>query len=169
MPRSRSADSSAVTGDVEGEAGGERAILRHHEGDHGGDLVRGDEPAARDAGQHVGDMLLGHLIQNPGLGGGRGDSVDGDVVLGDFLGERLGERDDAGLGGGVGRGGRVAFLAGDRGDVGDASVILLDHSGDDGPAADELAAQIDADDAVPFLDRILGDLSVQTRDAGIVD
>ena len=109
------------------------------------------------------------LLEDARLGGHRGDGVDGDVVLGDFLGERLGQRDDAGLRGRVGGGGGVALLAGDRGDVGDAAVVARDHAGHDGAAADELAAQVDADDAVPFLDRIFGDLGVQAGDAGVVD
>jgi hypothetical protein len=88
-----------------------------------------DEAAARDLGQHVVDVLLGHLLEDPGARRGRGDAVDGDVVAGEFLAERLGERDDAGLGGRIGRGVGVALLAGDRGDVDDAAVIARLHAG----------------------------------------
>ena len=50
-------------------------------------------------------------------------------VAGQLLAERLGQRDDAGLGGAVGRGVRVAFLAGDRRDVDDAAVPLRSMAG----------------------------------------
>ena len=87
-------------------------------------------------------------------GGGR-DAVDRDVVAGQLLAERLGQRDDAGLRRAVGGGVRVAFLAGDGRDRDDAAVVLLDHRRHDRPAAVEDAVQVDLDHLLPLVDRIL--------------
>ena len=71
---------------------------------------------------------LRDLVEDRGLGGRRRDRVDGDVVAGEFLAERLRQRDHAGLRRRIVRGVRIAFLAGDRGDVDDPPVLLLRSS-----------------------------------------
>ena len=97
------------------------------------------------------------------------DGIDGDVVAGELLAERLGQRDHAGLGGRVVGGVGVAFLAGDRGDVDDAPVVLRDHAGHDRARADEGAVEVDAHHLAPFLDLGLPGLGVDAGDAGVVD
>src|SRR5260370_16644441 len=63
----------------------------------------------------------------------------------------------------------VAFLAGDRGDLNDAAVILLDHRRHDRLAADEGPVEIDAQNLVPFLEVGFPYRLVDSGDAGIVD
>src|ERR1700730_17336861 len=63
----------------------------------------------------------------------------------------------------------VAFLAGDRGDVDDAAVILLDHRRHDRLAADEGPVEIDAQNLAPFLEVGFPYRLVDPGDAGIVD
>jgi 3-oxoacyl-[acyl-carrier protein] reductase len=125
--------------------------------------------AARDLGQHVVDELLGDLIENPRAGGGRRDAVDRDVVGRELLAERLGQRDHPGLGGGIGAGGRVALLAGDRGDVDDPAVALLDHQRHDRAAAVEDRVEVDLDHLAPRVGRVLPQRMVGPGDAGIGD
>src|SRR5258706_2033574 len=64
---------------------------------------------------------------------------------------------------------RVAFLAGDRGDVDDAAVILLDHRRHDRLAADEGPVEVDAQSLAPFLEVGFPYRLVDSGDAGIVD
>src|SRR4029079_14417396 len=161
--------SGAPAGNIESESGGERVLFGNHEGDHGRDLVDLDKTAARDPRQHEIDVALGDLLENRGPGGGRSNGIDGYMVSRQFLAERLGERNDAGFRGRIGGGVRIAFLAGDRGDIGDAAVILLDHPRNQRLAAIELAGEVDADDAVPLLDRNLPGLENGAGNAGIVD
>src|SRR3984893_17968795 len=67
------------------------------------------------------------------------------------------------------RGVGVAFLAGDRGDVDDAAVILFDHRRHDRLAADEGSVEIDAQYLAPFLEVGFPYRLVDAGDAGIVD
>ena len=60
---------------------------RHQPRHHRRDLVDLDEPAARDLGQHVVDVLLADLLEDPRPRGGGRDAVDGDVVAGQLLGQ----------------------------------------------------------------------------------
>ena len=112
---------------------------------------------------------LRHLVEDRGAGRGRRDAVDRDVVARQLLAERFGQRDDAGLRGRIGHRVRIALLAGDRGDVDDAAVVLRDHQRHDGAAAIELAVEIDAHHLVPGADRILPGRHVRPGDAGVVD
>src|ERR1700730_3066602 len=64
---------------------------------------------------------------------------------------------------------RIAFLAGDGGDVDDAAVILFDHRGHDRLATDERPVEIDAQHLAPFLEVGLPHRLVDAGDAGIVD
>ena len=50
---------------------------------------------------------------------------------------------------------RIAFLAGDGGDVDDAAVVLLHHERHDGAATVEGAVEIDVDDLAPGVQRIV--------------
>lgn len=50
-----------------------------------------------------------------------------DILTGDFLSQRFREGDHSRFGGAVGGGVRIAFLACDRRQVNDSSVILLKH------------------------------------------
>ncbi len=85
-----------------------------------------------------------------------------------LLAERLGERDDPGLGRRIRHRVGIAFLAGDRGDVDDAAVSRLDHVRRDRAAAQELAGEIDSEDPVPLLDRIVHRGDVLPGDARVV-
>src|SRR5882672_11082931 len=112
---------------VEHRAGRERALRRGAERHQAGDLLDLDEATARDLCEHVGDVLLGHLVEDRSLGDGRGHAIDRDVVARQFLAQRFRQRDHAGFGGRVRAGIGVAFLAGDRRNVDDAAVVLRDH------------------------------------------
>src|SRR5258708_27281324 len=67
------------------------------------------------------------------------------------------------------RGVRIAFLAGDRGDVDDAAVFLREHRRHHGLAADEGPVEIDAQYLAPFVEVGLPYRLVNAGDAGIVD
>ena len=67
------------------------------------------------------------------------------------------------------RGVRIAFLAGDRGDVDDAAVTFLEHRGHDRLAADEGAVEVDTQHLAPFLQVGLPHRLVDPGDPGIVD
>ena len=60
------------------------------------DLLGLAEAAHRDLRQHVLDVLLGHLVEDRGLRRRRRHAVHGDVVAGELLAERFGQRDQAG-------------------------------------------------------------------------
>ena len=98
-----------------------------------------------------------------------GDAVHHDVVVGHFLAQRLGQRNDPGLGGGIGRRVGVAFLARDGGDIDDAAIARVAHQRADRAAAEPDAGQVDLDDLAPFVGRIVPDRAVGPGDAGIVD
>ena len=74
----------------------------------------------------------------------------------------------AGLGGRVAGHIRIAFLAGDRGDADDASVLAVAHVLDHGAAAVEHAGQIDRDDLLPVLVGLLPERRGAAGDAGVV-
>src|SRR5712675_42670 len=114
-------------------------------------------------------MLLRQLLENRGLGRGGGHGVDRDFVTGELLAERLCQCDQAGFRSRIMRGVGVAFLAGDRGDVDDAAVILPDHVRDDRLAADERPVEIDAQDLAPLIELGLPYRPVDAGNAGIVD
>ncbi len=119
--------------------------------------------------QHEVDVLLRHLVEDCGLGGRRCHRIDEDVMRGKLLAERFRQRDQAGLGRRIVRGVRIALLAGDRGDVHDAPVFLLEHRRHDRLADDEGAVEVDAQNFPPFLEIGLPDRLVDAGDAGIVD
>ena len=67
------------------------------------------------------------------------------------------------------RGVRIAFLAGDRRDVDDAAIALLDHRRHDRFAAEERAVEVDAQHLAPFFVVRVPHRFVDACDAGIVD
>ena len=64
--------------------------------------------------------------------------------------------------------GLAADLTELRGNIDDAAVTPLEHLADEGARAEEDAAQVDIDDAVPILDREVLDQRLG-KDAGVVD
>ena len=82
-------------------------------------------------------MLLGNLLEDVGLDDRRREAIYENAVLRELLAEALGEPDHAGLGGAVGAGVGVAFLAGDGGGVDDAAVTAFAQVRHDGTAANE--------------------------------
>src|SRR5205807_7593098 len=132
-----------ASGYVEHGGGGERALGRGAKRRERRDLLDFDETPARNFRQHVGDVLLGHLRENRRPGGRGRDAVDRDVVFGELLAERFGQRDQRGLGGRIGGGIRIALLAGDRRDVDDPPVVLRDHVRYDRATAMERAVEVD--------------------------
>src|SRR5215469_6729248 len=79
----------AAAGQVEHRSRGEGIFPRAEPGNHGGDLLDGDETATRDLREHVIDEFLGHLLQYPRFRGNRGHAVHGDVVTRELLAETL--------------------------------------------------------------------------------
>ena len=100
-------------------------------------------------------MLLGELIEYACLCGRGSDAVYGNIVKGGLLPERFGEGDDASLGRAVCGGGRVSFLACDRGNVDDPTVVLANHVRYDRATAKEDSSEIDFDYLLPSVDGIL--------------
>ena len=100
-------DGDDLSGDVAGGVGGQEA-------DDGGDFIGLSETLH---GDHGFDDFLDLVGQDVGHIGGDesgGDTIDGDPAFGKFLGRRLGQADQAGLGG------RIVALAGIAHDTGDA-------------------------------------------------
>src|SRR3974390_3346985 len=64
---------------------------------------------------------------------------------------------------------RIAFLAGDGGDVDDAAIVLFDHDRHDRLAAYEGAIEIDAQHLAPFVEVGFPHRLVDAGNAGIVD
>src|SRR6266545_5979508 len=96
-------------GQIESGTGGKSAKVRCKPGDHLGHFLDLAEAVHRDLAQHVLDVLLGHLAEQLGLDHGRRHAVHQHAGGRQFLAQRLGESNDTGLGGGVGRGVGVAL------------------------------------------------------------
>ena len=88
---------------------------------------------------------------------------------GQFLAQRFGEADHAGLGGGIGRRLGIAFLAGHRGDVDDAAIALRQHQRHDLAAAIERAVQVDVDHLKPAVQGKFLNRHRRAGDAGAID
>ena len=84
----------------------------------------------------------------------RRHAIDADAGLRELLAERFREPDDRRLRRAVGRRVRVALLAGDRRDVDDAPVAVLQHVRHDGAVAVEEAVDVDVDHLPPRVDGI---------------
>src|SRR5919198_1374909 len=131
-----------TAGNVEHRAGGERAFVGREPAHERGDLLHLDETSHRDLGKHVLRELRRHLLEDRRLRRGGRYAVDEHATLGELLAERLGERDQAAFGGGIGGGVGIALLAGDRGDVDDAAVARLYHVRHHGAAAEKRTVEI---------------------------
>ncbi len=141
-----------------------RPPLTAHDRDLAADLV---QHLVRDAGEHVGGDEAG------------GDGVDGQpdpvaeralgaVELEDgLLGQRLGQAEHAGLGGGVVDLADVAGLADDRGHVDDPAGAADDHVLDRGLGHVKGSGQVDRDDLLPVIVGHLGHGPVN-GDPGVV-
>src|SRR5262249_39178816 len=64
---------------------------------------------------------------------------------------------------------RIAFLAGDGCNIDDAPVVLCNHRRSYGATAVKRAVEIDGQNVLPGLERIVPGFRVWPRDAGIVD
>src|SRR5262249_2139181 len=100
---------------------------------------------------------------------GRCDAIYEDRSIGQFLAQRFRKGNDRGLAGAVGGRIRVTVLAGNRGNVDDTTIISLTHQRHDRPATTEGSFDIDREDFLPVVDRILPKLSVRPADTGVVD
>src|SRR5664279_4504773 len=83
----------AAAGNVEHRAGGEGAVLRGQPRHHRGEFLYQNETPLRNLRKHEVDVLLRQLVEDRGLGSSRGHRVDGDIVSGEFLAERLCQSD----------------------------------------------------------------------------
>ena len=125
-------------------------LVGAEEGDESGDVFGDAESVHGDAGEDLGFEVFGEFFDHAGEDVARGEGVGGDVSSGDFLGDGLGQADEGGLGGGVVGLAGVAGDAHDGGHVDDAAASLADHEGQDGPGAEESAAEIHVEGVVPF-------------------
>ena len=120
----------------------------------------------RDAARlgRLGDLLL-HQRREHVAGA---DGVGGDAVLGRLQRHRLGQADEAVLGGDVGRLEGRCDQAMRGGDVDDAPPFAALHLGHHGADGVERRGQVDGDDRVPLGDRESLD-RLHVLDAGVVD
>src|SRR5262245_60452627 len=154
---------------IEDGAGAERAVFRRQPSHERSDLLRLSEPPQRDLGQHVVDMRLRHWRQQGLAHRGRCDAIYVDRSIGQFLAQRFRKGNDRGLAGAVGGRIRVTVLAGNRGNVDDTTIISLTHQRHDRPAAVERPLDVDREDSLPVIDRILPQLGVGSADSSVVD
>src|SRR5262249_35369996 len=159
----------STAGEIKNGAGAERAFFRSQPSHERGDLLWLSEPAQRNLGQHVVDMRLRHLREQGRAHRGRCDAIYADRSIGQFLAQRFRKGNDRGLAGAVGGRIRVTVLAGNRGNVDDTTIISLTHQRHDRPATIEGSFDIDREDFLPVVDRILPKLSVRPADTGVVD
>src|SRR5579863_8053919 len=105
----------------------------------------------------VGGITLPHPLSHRGLDVAGADGVDGDAGLGELEAERLGEADDAVLGGGVGSAKHYSLLAAGRCDVDNPppAALKLPAGLEYLPGNQENAVQVGVDDVVP---EFVGDL-----------
>ena len=148
-------------------AGDEIGLVRDQEQHRAHDVVGLAEAADGNAIDDLLQHLLGHRAHHVGVDVARRDGVHGDVDLGPFLRQRLGEAVDAGLGRRVVHLAVLAGLAVDRADVHDAPELALAHALDDVAAHVEAAGQVGADDLVPGIEAHLVQRAVP-GDAGVV-
>ena len=124
------------------------AVVKEHSSDgqeahRGGVLGRRAEALHGNLGAHVIDVALGHIVQDGALERRRGHGIDDHALGGQLLAQRLGEAQHRRLGGGIGAGIGVAFLAGDGGDIDDAAIAGFHHHRGDGAAAIEQSVDVD--------------------------
>ena len=118
--------------------------------------------------QQLGAHLLRNGGDHVGLGEARCHAVHGDALARQLLGQGLGERGHARLGGGVVGLPEVADLTDDRGDVHHPAEALLEHLVDEHLGAVEDPVEIDGQHPAPGGVVHLHEALVR-RDAGVVD
>src|SRR5438094_1035001 len=148
-------------GDVGGGGRGE-------EEDGGCDLVGTGEAAERDLPRELVAPRLGHAGHELRVDQARGDRVHRDAEARHLARQRLGERDQPALRGGVARRPLVPEEGGGRDHVHDVPTARGDHGAEGGARAEVGALQVGLDDAVPGL---LGDHHEGrvVGDGGVVD
>src|SRR5262245_18350844 len=75
----------APPAEVEDGAGRKRILLRDEPADQCGELLDLDEPSPGDLREHVIDVRLRHLVEDPRLRHGGRHAIHGDVVAGELL------------------------------------------------------------------------------------
>jgi hypothetical protein len=128
--------------DVEDRAGGERAVVGTEPGDQRRYFLRAAGAAHGDARHHVPDVFRRDLAQDIGLDHRRRDGIDQNAFCCQLFGERFRQADNAGLGGGIGDGVRIAFLSGDGGNIHDPAPARVQHVRHNRPAAVKDTAQV---------------------------
>src|SRR5215468_9642753 len=166
-------DGPDLPGDVRGLVGGQEA-------DHPGDLFRLPEPAQRNLAADPVHHLVGNGGHHVGGDVAGGDRVHGqpDAVTGRalrpvelehrLLGQRLGQPEQPGFGGGVVRLADVAGLADHRGHVDDPPGAAPEHVLKRVLGQEERTGQVDRDDPLPVVVGHLGHGPVD-GDPGVVD
>src|SRR5271165_2792175 len=150
-----------AAGKVVDRAGAERAFAARQPANERSRLLDRSEALHRDLRPHVGDVGGGNLFEDRRLDRGGRNRVDGDAVLRQFLAERLGEADHRRFRSAIGRGRRIALLAGDRGNVDDPPVAARLHQARDKPVAIEETVDVDVEDPLPFGDGVVDDGGVR--------
>jgi hypothetical protein len=108
-------------------------------------------------------MRRRHFFEKVRLRNDGGNAIREYARFRQFLRQRVREANDAGLGRGIGRDARAAFLARDRCDVDDAPVPRGSKVWNHHSTAIEYAGEIDRDDAIPRVERIFGDRRHRTN------
>ena len=131
-------------------------MFAHEEPDQASHLLGTSHASHRDLGPHL--VELGTALRvcigaqcSVCLHHRRCDRIHQDACCGELLAQTLCHADHAGLGGAIGSGVRVAFLARRGGDVDDAAVLPFQHVGDDGTAEVERRLQVQVQHHVPLL------------------
>src|SRR3954447_6807268 len=155
-PRLRSAASVDVRAavDVIGGAGDVAGLLPAQVRDEVGDVADPAVAADGDPGDERGLALaLQGSAGDVGVDQPGSDRVDRDPVGAQLAGERSGEAEFGGLGGGVGDPAEdaAAPLGRDRGEEHDATEAALGHAGRQAAGDVEGTADVDGEDAVPLL------------------
>src|SRR5574337_787198 len=136
----------AAAGEVEDGAGRERTFAAGEPADQRRGFVDRAEALHRNFRSHIGDVGRRNLFEDRRVDRRRRDRIDGHAVLGELLAERLREADRKSTRGAIGGGGRIAFLAGDRGDIDDAPVAARFHQLCNDAIAVEEPVDVDVED-----------------------
>ena len=109
--------------EVENSSSCKGILFRTEPGHHGRGFLHLKEALAWDFAQHVLDVFLTDLVEYPRFGRSRGNTVDGDIITGEFFAEGLGEGDYSGFCGTVWSRVGVAVLTGNGSNVDDSPVF----------------------------------------------
>src|SRR5690606_18559670 len=136
---------------------------RHDGGDFFGRAQALDGNGGNDLFKHVGTNGANHV----GADVTRRDGVDGNPLVGDFLGQRHAETVYAGLGGGIVGLAELPLMAIDRTDVDDAAPLAFEHVFEHLLGDVEQAVQVGVDDGTPVVERHFAEQTV-AGDARVV-